>query len=99
MAWIDYKKADDMVLQIWIIEFLKMFKISELVIIFHIKAMENWEVELTAGGQTKAEIKIQSSIFQRDSLLQLVFIIAMIPLNYVLRNASKINKVGELSQG
>ena len=34
LAWVDYKKAYDVVLQTWIIECMKILKISEKVIIF-----------------------------------------------------------------
>ena len=47
MAWTDYKKANDMVLQTRMC--LKMFKISDKIINFITKAMESWMVELTAG--------------------------------------------------
>ena len=47
--------------------------------------MKNWRVELTAGGKSLAEAKIQSRIFQGDALSPLQFIIAMMPLNHVLR--------------
>ena len=63
----------------------RMSKISEKVINFFPKFMENWKVKLTTGGQMLAEGKIQRGIFQGDSLLPLLFIIAMIPLNYLLR--------------
>ena len=65
MAWIDYKKAYDIVLQTWITECLKRYKISDKIINF-IYAEKNWEVELTVGGQNLAEVKIQRSIFQGD---------------------------------
>ena len=47
MAWIDHEKANDMVPQSWIIEYLKMYRISDKVIKFIIKAMKNFKVELT----------------------------------------------------
>ena len=50
MAWIDYKKAYDMVSQSWIIHCLKMYKISHGVINFIEKTMQTWRAELTAGG-------------------------------------------------
>ena len=50
MAWIDYKKAYDMVPHSWIINSLKMYKISDEVINFIEKNMKTWRVELTAGG-------------------------------------------------
>ena len=85
MAWIDYKKAYDMVPQSWILHSLKMYKISHEVINFTEKTMKTWRVELTAGGRSIAETKIQRGIFQGDALSPLLFIIAMMPLNHILR--------------
>ena len=85
MAWIDYKKAYDMVPKSWIINSLKMYKISHETMNFIVKNMKNWRVELTAGGKSLAETKIQSGIFQGDALSPLLFIIAMMPLNHILR--------------
>ena len=80
MGWIDYKKAYDMVQQTWIIEYRKMYKISDKVINSISKTMKNWKLELTAA-QTLPEVKVQSCIFLGDSFSQMSFIIAMIPLN------------------
>ena len=49
MAWIDYKNIYDMVSQSWIINCLKMYKISHEVIEFIEKTKKTWRVELTAG--------------------------------------------------
>ena len=68
MAWIDYKKAYDMVPHSWIINSLKMYKISHEVINFIDKTMKNLRVELTAVGRRLAEAKIQRGIFQGDAL-------------------------------
>ena len=57
MAWIDNKNAYDMVLQSWIINSLKMYKISYETINFIEKTMKKWRVELTAGGKGLAEKK------------------------------------------
>ena len=59
MASIDYKKAYDIVLQSWIIDCHKLYKISDEFIRFTEKTMKNWRVELTAGGKGLAEVKIQ----------------------------------------
>ena len=49
--------------------------------------MKNWKVELTAG-EILVELKIQRGIFQRDALSSLLFVIAMMPLNYILRECT-----------
>ena len=69
-----------MVPQTWIIECLKIFKIFEKVVI-NLK-----------GGQSLAEVQIQSDIFQEDTLLPLLFVIEMIPLNYILQTCTGSNK-------
>ena len=48
-----------------------MFKLSEQVANFITRAIENRKVELAAGGQTQAEVKIRRGIFKGDSLLSL----------------------------
>ena len=73
MAWIDYKKSYDIVPQSWIINCLKIYKISDDIINFIEKTMKTWRLELTEG------------IYQGDTLPLLIFINAMMPLNYILR--------------
>ena len=92
MAWIDYKKAYDMVPYSWIINSFKMYKISHEVINFIDKTMKTWRVELTARGRSLPEAKIRRGIFQGDALSPLLFIIAMMPLNHILRKCSAGNK-------
>ena len=58
-----------------------MFKISHEVINFIEETMKIWRVELTAEGRSLAETKIQRGIF-------LSFIIAMMPLNHILRKCT-----------
>ena len=88
MAWIVNKKADAMVLQCWIIDFLKMYKISGEVIKFIENTMKNRKVELTAGGKSLTDVKIQRGIFQEDALSRLLFVIAMKLLNNILRKCT-----------
>ena len=95
MVWIDYKKAYDMVLQSWIINCLKMYKISDEGINFIEKT---WRVKLTAGGRSLAEAKIQRGIFQGDALSPLLFIIVMIPLNHILRKCTAGYKLSRLQE-
>ena len=77
-----------MVPQSWIINCLKIYKISHEVINSIEKTMKTWRVELTAGGRSFAGAKVQRGIFQRDALSLLLFIIAMMPLNHILRKCT-----------
>ena len=85
MAWIDYKKSYGIVPQSWILHCLKRYQILHEVINFIEKTMQTWRVEVTPGGRSLAETKIQRGIFQGDALSPLLFIIAMMPLNHTLR--------------
>ena len=63
-ASIVYRKAYDMVPHCWIINYLKMYKISHEVINLSKKPWKNWRVELTAGGKSLTETKIQRGFFK-----------------------------------
>ena len=84
----------------WIINSLKMYKISHEVINFIDKTMKTGRVELIAGGRSLAEAKIQRGIFQGDALSPLLFIIAMMPIKHLLRKCAagyKLNRWQEKS--
>ena len=85
MAWIDYKKAYDMVPHSWIIECLGLYGISNRIISFLKRAMTNWNVQLTSCMESLGTVNIRRGIFQGDSLSPLLFIICMIPVTKVLR--------------
>ena len=85
MAWTDDKKASEMFPQNRITKYLKIYKISHEVINIIEKTMKTWRVELRPGGRSLAEAKIQIGIFQGDSLSALLFISAIMTLNYILR--------------
>ena len=93
MAWLDNKKAYDMLPQSWILHCLKMYKISHEAINFIEQTMKTWRVELTEGGRSIAETQIQRGIFQGDALSPLLFIIAMMPLNHILRKCAVGHKL------
>ena len=50
--------------------------------------MNTWRVELTAGGRRIAETKIQRGIFQGDALSPSLCIIAMMPLDHILKKCA-----------
>ena len=87
MPWIDYKKAYDMVPHLWIKECLDLFGLAENIKTLLVNSMEKRRLMLCAGNSELGEVDIKQSIFQRDSLFSLVFVLALIPLSLLLRNA------------
>ena len=71
----------------------QIYKISDEVINFIEKTMITWWVELSAGGKRLAVAKSQRGIFQGDSLSPLLYIIAMMPLNHLLRKCASRYKL------
>ena len=64
-----------------------MFK-CQMKLNFIEKTMKTWTVQLTAGGRSLAEAKIQRGIFQGDAQSPLLFIIVMMPLNHIIRKCT-----------
>ena len=77
MAWIDYKKAYDLVLHSWILKCLEMVRAA--------KNMITIITILTSGGTDLGQVDIRRGIFQGDSLSPLLFVLIMLPLTLVLR--------------
>ena len=87
MAWIDYKKAYDMVPHSWIIKTLKMVGVADNIIDFMAKSMFDWKTNLFSAGNLLGTVNIKRGIFQGDSFSPLLFVIALIPLTHVLRES------------
>ena len=86
MAWIDYKKAYDMVPHSWILKCLEpLVGASKNIITIISNTMANWKTVLTSGGTDLGKVDIKRGIFQGDSLSPLLFILIMLPLTLVLR--------------
>ena len=75
-----------------IIKCLNMYNVSDKIINLNVNPKENWWAKLTTRRQTLAEVKIQRGIFQRDSIWTLLFVIAMVPFNYLLRKYVTVYK-------
>ena len=65
-----------------------MYKIINEFVQFIEKTMNSWRVELTAGGISLVEEKIQRGIFHGEALSPLIFVIAMMPLSNILRKCT-----------
>ena len=85
VAWIDYRKAYDMVPHSWIEKSKEMFGVAVNMRRFISRNMERWNTELTCGDQRLGNVRIRRGIFQGDSLSPLLFVLAMIPLTLILR--------------
>ena len=95
MAWIDYKKAYDMVPHSWIIECLDLFGVVENVKSLLVNSMEKLKVMLCLQHSESGEMEIKRGIFQGDSLSTLVFVLALIPLRLILRKAKAAYELSE----
>ena len=87
MAWINYKKAYDMVPPSWISECLEMFGIANNVQDFLNNNVKSWKLELNVSGKTLEEVDIRREIFQGDILSPLLFVLCMVPLKWLFRRA------------
>ena len=59
MAWIDYKKAYDMVPHLWIKECLELFRVAENIKTLLVNSMGKWSVMLCAGNSELREVDIK----------------------------------------
>ena len=78
MAWVDYRKAYDMVPHSWILESLQMFGCASNVMKLISTSMEKWKTELCLSGEKLGSVSIRRGIFQGDSLSPLLFVLCLI---------------------
>ena len=83
MAWIDYKKAYDMVPHSWIQESLELSGVANNVVEIIARLMKTWNVELKSCGVFLAKVNIRRGIFKCDNLSPLLFLICMFPLTEI----------------
>ena len=63
MAWIDYKKAYEMVPHSWIIACLETVGTNEKIRQLLAESMISWRVEMTSGEENLGEVNIRRGIF------------------------------------
>ena len=90
MAWIDYKKAYDMVhvSHSWIMACLDMIGAADVVKCLLGESMKTWRTNLTANDECLGKVNIRRGIFQGDSLSPLPFVLALFLLLMILRKVS-----------
>ena len=64
MAWIDYKKAFDMVPHSWILKYLDVFGIVGNIRHALVKNRRNWKTELKSSETSLGRVKFKRDIFQ-----------------------------------
>ena len=69
-------------------KFYKMYKIPDQIVQFIEKTMQTWREYLTARGLSLAEVNIRRDMFQWDALSPLLFVIAMMAVNRILRKST-----------
>ena len=88
MAWVDFKKAYDMVPHRWLKRILKATKIRRGVRKAVTRLVPLWETTLTVETTEKKEsfpICFRRGLFQGDSLSPLLFCLSIAPLSHQLR--------------
>ena len=90
-SYIDYQKAFDSVPHSWLIEVLKMYRISPELIKFIKYTMCHWRTNLNLKTKDEVkvspEIQIRRGIFKADCLSPLLFLMALNPLSNLLRSS------------
>ena len=89
MAWIDYKKAYDVVPHLWIKECLDLFGVAENIKTFLVSSMEKWRVMLYVGNSELGSWYFSKRIFISGLVL------AVIPLSLILREAKAASEFSE----
>ena len=64
MAWINYKKAYEMVPHSWILESLELVQVSDNILKFVKRSMANWQTELTSCRESLVKVNIGEGFFR-----------------------------------
>ena len=63
MAWVNYKKAYDMVSHSWLLDVVEMMGVADNVRSLLEASMRNWKTELSADGKSLGVVNINRGIF------------------------------------
>ena len=93
IAWIDYKKAYDSLPHSWILESLRLYKVSYVIIEFLAYTMTMWKVDLVlkhAEGITVIkDVVFSRGIYQGDALSPLLFVLALNPISCIINSSHR----------
>ena len=88
MAWVDYRKAYDMVPNSWIVASMGTVDLAGNIIGIIKQNMNKWKTNLYADGKLLRSVPIRRGIFQGDSFSPLLFVIALLPLTDILKKTA-----------
>ena len=95
MAWIDNRKAYDLVSHGRVNECMEMFGIAKNLRTFLKKKMQQWGLSLTTNGEDLGEVNVKRRIFQGDNLSPLLFVLKMVLLPLILKKVNACYKWGK----
>ena len=93
MAWIDYRKAYDMLPHSWILHTLRTYGVANNTHTFVQNIMTKWQTEMYFNKRALGNVKINRGIYQGDSLSPLLFVIALVPLTAILNSLKSGYKI------
>ena len=85
IAWVDYKKAYDIIPHSRIIATMGMVGLADNIIGLIKQSMNKWKANLCADGKLLRSVPIRREIFQGDLFSPLLFVIALLTLTHILR--------------
>ena len=85
MAWIDFRKAYDMIPHSWILKTLELVETARNIIELLRRGMQSWRTVLFSGENKLGKVNIKRDIFQEDSLSPLLLVVALISVTIILR--------------
>ena len=72
----------------WIIDCLETVGINEKIQRLLAGSMKSWRVELVSGEENMGGVNKRRGVFQGDSLSPLLFVVCLLPLTHILRDAA-----------
>ena len=85
MAWIDFRKAYDMIPHSWILKTLELVETARNILELLRRGMQSWRRVLFSGENKLGKVNIKRDIFQEDSLSPLLLVVALISVTIILR--------------
>ena len=85
VAWIDFRKAYDMMPHSWILKTLQLVGTATNTKELLKRSMQSWRTVLFSWKNKLGKINIRRGLFQGDSLSSLLFVVALIPVTIIIR--------------